>query len=182
MDIDVFPNSIEYWGPNGMVFFRNVSVRWMPIRGDTRLTFAAERPGATADAGPYTERVELMDIIARFPIPDFSGEFRWAGKHGYAKLSGIVRYIKWDDLGTDGLDLSGSEIGWGVNGAASVCASVLAVVIAIGAGISAAFWTGTACYAVALGAGYVKSQAPNPELQRSPDHQLPSQGSETSTT
>jgi len=39
---------------------------------------------------------------------------------------------------------------WGVNGAASVCASVLAVVIAIGAGISAAFWTGTACYAVAL--------------------------------
>ena len=36
---------------------------------------------------------------------------------------------------------------WGVNGAASVCASVLAVVIAIGAGISAAFWTGTACYA-----------------------------------
>src|SRR5262245_59032593 len=24
MDPDVFPNSIEYWGPNGMVFFRNV--------------------------------------------------------------------------------------------------------------------------------------------------------------
>ena len=39
---------------------------------------------------------------------------------------------------------------WGVNGAASVCASVLAVVIAIGAGISAAFWTGTACYLAAL--------------------------------
>ena len=41
---------------------------------------------------------------------------------------------------------------WGVNGAASVCASVLAVVIAIGAGISAAFWTGVVCYVVALGA------------------------------
>jgi len=26
----VFPNSIEYWGPNGMVFFRNVQFRWMP--------------------------------------------------------------------------------------------------------------------------------------------------------
>jgi hypothetical protein len=39
---------------------------------------------------------------------------------------------------------------WGVNGATSVCASVLAVVIAIGAGISAAFWTGSACYLVAL--------------------------------
>jgi len=39
---------------------------------------------------------------------------------------------------------------WGVNGAASVCASVLVVVIAIGAGISAAFWVGTACYVLAL--------------------------------
>jgi DcaP outer membrane protein len=52
MDIDVFPNSLEYWGPNGMVFFRNVQVRWMPIRSDsTRLTFAVERPGASADQG-----------------------------------------------------------------------------------------------------------------------------------
>jgi hypothetical protein len=41
---------------------------------------------------------------------------------------------------------------WGVNGAASVCASVAAVVIAIGAGISAAFWAGAACYGVALAA------------------------------
>jgi hypothetical protein len=39
---------------------------------------------------------------------------------------------------------------WGVNGAASVCASVLVVVIAIGAGISAAFWAGTICYVIAL--------------------------------
>jgi len=39
---------------------------------------------------------------------------------------------------------------WGINGAASVCASVLAVVIALYASISAAFWTGAGCYAVAL--------------------------------
>jgi SAM-dependent methyltransferase len=41
---------------------------------------------------------------------------------------------------------------WGVNGAASVCASVLVVVIALGAGISAAFWVGAGCYVVALAA------------------------------
>jgi len=35
---------------------------------------------------------------------------------------------------------------WGINGATSVCGSVLAVVIALAAGISAAFWTGTAFY------------------------------------
>ena len=41
MDIDVFPNTVEYWGPNGMAFFRNVQFRWMPIKGDTRLTYSA---------------------------------------------------------------------------------------------------------------------------------------------
>jgi len=38
---------------------------------------------------------------------------------------------------------------WGINGATSVCASVLAVVISLYAGISATFWTGMACYAFA---------------------------------
>ena len=28
MDIDVFPNTIDYWGPPGMVFYRNVQIRW----------------------------------------------------------------------------------------------------------------------------------------------------------
>jgi hypothetical protein len=38
---------------------------------------------------------------------------------------------------------------WGVNGASSVCASVVAVAIALSFGISAAYWTGAACYAMA---------------------------------
>lgn len=41
---------------------------------------------------------------------------------------------------------------WGVNGATSVCASVLAVVISLGWGISRALWVGCACYALALAA------------------------------
>ena len=47
---------------------------------------------------------------------------------------------------------------WGVNGAASVCASVLVVVIALGAGISAAFWVGAACYVIAFVAYYSKQE------------------------
>ncbi len=39
---------------------------------------------------------------------------------------------------------------WGINGAASVLASVLAAVIALNWGISASFWTGFLCYAAAL--------------------------------
>jgi hypothetical protein len=39
---------------------------------------------------------------------------------------------------------------WGINGATSVCASVLAIVIALSSSISAAFWTGVACYGAAF--------------------------------
>jgi SAM-dependent methyltransferase len=39
---------------------------------------------------------------------------------------------------------------WGVNGAASVLCSVLATVVALGAGITASFWAGVVCYAGAL--------------------------------
>ena len=41
---------------------------------------------------------------------------------------------------------------FGINGATSVCASVLAVVIALTTSISATFWTGLACYGAAFAA------------------------------
>ncbi len=116
MDIDVFPNTLEYWGPNGMAFFRNVQVRWMPVQGDTRATFALERPGASGDQGSYAGAEELADVKGRLPMPDVSGEFRLGRGWGYVELAGIVRYIKWDDLDLeDGTDLSDDAIGWGLN-------------------------------------------------------------------
>jgi predicted membrane-bound spermidine synthase len=41
---------------------------------------------------------------------------------------------------------------WGINGATSVCASVMALAISLHWGIAASFWTGVACYVVATGA------------------------------
>ena len=116
MDIDVFPNSVEYWGPNGMVFFRNIQFRWMPVKGDTRLTFALERPGASADQGTYSGRVELEGIEANFPVPDFSAEYRYGSSWGYIEAAGILRYMKWEDQSpTPQTDLSGDAVGWGLN-------------------------------------------------------------------
>jgi DcaP outer membrane protein len=115
MDIDVFPNTLEYWGPNGMVFFRNLQVRFMPIQGDTRFTIALERPGASGDGGVYADRVELNDIQPRFPLPDLSAEYRVGRQWGYVEVAGMLRRIEWDDAGTDSLDLSGNVTGWGIN-------------------------------------------------------------------
>jgi hypothetical protein len=115
MDIDLFPNSVEYWGPNGMAFFRNVQLRWMPIKGDTRLTIALERPGASADQGDFADRIELQNITTNFPAPDLSAEYRQATGFGYVEIAGIVRYMEWTDQLDDGDDLSGDAVGWGIN-------------------------------------------------------------------
>jgi hypothetical protein len=115
MDLDVFPNTLDYWGPNGMVFYRNIQVRWMPVQGDTRVWIALEQPGASGDGGVYSDRVELQNIKARFPLPDLTAQFRSSGKWGHVQLAGVLRQIKWDDTLADQYDLSGSATGWGLN-------------------------------------------------------------------
>jgi hypothetical protein len=92
-----------------------VQVRFMPIQGDTRLTIALERPGASADQGIYAGRVELQGVKPRFPLPDLSAEYRQAFKFGYIELAGIARKMEWEDQDGVGPDLSGDAVGWGLN-------------------------------------------------------------------
>jgi cell division protein FtsB len=116
MDIGVFPNTIEYWGPNGMVFFRNVQLRWMPVRKKGgSVTLALEKPGGSGDGGVYADRIELSDITPRFNFPDLSGNARIDRKWGYLQAAGIVRKIGWVDTSNNTTNLGGSVVGWGIN-------------------------------------------------------------------
>jgi hypothetical protein len=115
MDPDVFPNSLEYWGPTGMVFYRNVQFRWMPVQGSTNVTIAVERPGASGDGGVFADRVELQNIQGRFPWPDLTGQVTWGRSWGYLRAAGAVRRINWDDTLPDNFNLGGHVTGWGVN-------------------------------------------------------------------
>jgi len=121
MDPDVFPNSIEYWGPTGMVFFRNIQARWTPWqKGDSNFMIAAERPGASADGGPYAGRVELAGVTPQFTLPDISAHARWAGEAGHVQVAGIFRKISWVDLNaTPTLNIHGTVYGWGINASAN---------------------------------------------------------------
>jgi hypothetical protein len=115
MDPDVFPNQLEYWGPSGMPLFRNVQIRYMPMRGDDEVFIALERPGASADGGIYADRVQLQSVKIRTPLPDLSAHYKKSGKWGHVQFAGILREIKWDDTGTGPTDLSGSATGWGLH-------------------------------------------------------------------
>ena len=124
MDIDVFPNSIEYWGPNGMVFFRNVQARFIPWqKGDSRLVIAVERPGASGDTGVLAGTPPVAGLASRFPAPDISGHYRLAGQKGHIQVAGIYRRMNWDDLNatpTSTFDFTGSANGWGINVSSNV--------------------------------------------------------------
>ncbi|HEU5167430.1 MAG TPA: DcaP family trimeric outer membrane transporter [Chitinophagaceae bacterium] len=117
MDEDVWPNTLEYWGPCGMVFYRNVQIRFMPINdADKELWIALERPGAGADKGTISSPV-LDSVKGRNSAPDVSAHFKKRGKWGSVQLAGILRPLKWEDIRINkgGTDLSGSVTGWGAH-------------------------------------------------------------------
>jgi hypothetical protein len=120
MDDDAWPNTIEYWGPCGMVFYRNVQIRYAPIKtADKELFIALERPGAGADKGTISipELPSLDSVKAQLSAPDVSAHFKKRGKWGSVQLAGILRPLKWKDTRVNnfGNDLSGSVTGWGAN-------------------------------------------------------------------
>jgi hypothetical protein len=69
---------------------------------------------------------------------------------------------------------------WGINGATSVCASVLGMAIALFFGIAAAFWVGWVAYAVAAIAMVIAvrrrkqvATEPDPKLELGPEMPAP---------
>ena len=116
MDGDVFPNSLEYWGPTGMVFFRNIQIRYTPLNSkQDNLAFALENPGASGDGGVVNEFTDtLSNVRSVFNVPDLTAHYRYTGNWGYVQLGGIVGSIKWRDISDNAvLQLNGSAIRWG---------------------------------------------------------------------
>lgn len=120
MDVDVFPNILEYWGPNGMMFLRNAQIFWEPITGRNNLRVALENPGASGDQGNFADRIELSNITPRYPLPDLTAGFKLGESWGYVRLAGILRDIRWDDVPADTFDFSGRVTGWGVNASSNI--------------------------------------------------------------
>ena len=138
-DPDVFPNSLEYWGPTGLPWYRNVQLRYTAYDNVFNvLMFALARPGASGDQGVYSDRIELDGIKPRFPLPDFIAAYKRTGDWGHVRTAGILRRINWDDTLDDALDLSGDATGWGwnVSSALNVTKSdVLRLMFIVGEGV-----------------------------------------------
>ena len=117
MDTEVFPVTLDYWGPSSRIFFLNIQLRYTPIYTDKeRFAIAFERPGATADGTDYSNSVDIQNVKPRLPLPNLVTHYRHNWNWGYTQVGAIVKYLEWKDTSpTPAQDLSGSDIGWGFN-------------------------------------------------------------------
>jgi hypothetical protein len=121
MDGDVFPNTIDYWGPSGMVFYRNVQLRYTPWKtDDSQLSIALERPGNDIDPGQIrTADPALGDRLQNDEsLPDLTAQWRMTRGWGHLQVAGILRKVGVEVKADPANNLpanSESQTGWGVN-------------------------------------------------------------------
>lgn len=120
MDIDAFPDVIDYWGPSGLVFWRHPQIRWSPVHSETNLlAFALEGPSNSIDPG----NIRLIDQFAEADIqsdqkaPDITAQFRHDGDWGHFQLAGIARRLGYEYRVTSDEPWSTGKVnGWGIEG------------------------------------------------------------------
>jgi len=127
MDIDVFPNVIDYWGPDGMVFWRNVQIRWTPWKTEhSSFAIGLEEPSNDVDPGQIREFDPTLgtNLQSDEKVPNLAAHWRTSGDWGHVQVAGILRDLGYDTRGTEENDFSnkpnGSVTGWGVNLSGSI--------------------------------------------------------------
>jgi hypothetical protein len=114
MDGDVWPNTAEYWGPSGMVFYRNIQIRYAPLTGKDEVYVALERPGTSADKGTVEYPETLDSVKAQLHLPDLSAHYKRSGDWGHVQLGGMLRQLRWTDVSASN-KINGHVTGWGLN-------------------------------------------------------------------
>jgi hypothetical protein len=153
MDIDIFPNTIDYWGPTGMVFYRNQQARYtFPLSNDNVFAVSLEDPSTALTVGQFrdTGNCNLPNPAADCQsvdssagevfqsyndIPDLTARYRQNGDFGHYQVAGIVRKLGFERLDNGSKDY---EVGWGINTSAGLKtwgADMLKVQVAYGEGI-----------------------------------------------
>jgi len=117
MDLDIFPNVIDYWGPPGMVFLRDPQIRWTAYRTtNDSIAIAIERPSNDIDPGNTRLVDENIDVQGNETVPDFTAQYRHDDTWGHYQIAGILRNVGYEVQTAPGAPYTkGSKLGWGIN-------------------------------------------------------------------
>lgn len=108
MDIDSFPNILDFWGPNSMVFTRQPQVRYSTaVNGNGRIMFTIEKSSSDFAVPKSSTRAEYDDINE---LPDLTVSYLHNGGFGYIKSAMVFRQLGYETLST-----KDTTLGWGLN-------------------------------------------------------------------
>jgi hypothetical protein len=121
MDGDLFPNTIDYWGPTGMVFLRNPQIRYT-FKDSDGLYFAAalETANTDVDIGQIRELDPSLgdNLRGKSPLPDLTIQARVSGDWGHLQVAGLLTKLAFETDGTPDNEPKNSRIGGGINASA----------------------------------------------------------------
>jgi len=112
MNIDAWPDVVDYAGPNALINRRQAQIRYSPPIyegvGEMNLLFSIEQPGSDIDTAA-TGVPAGAQTVSR--APDGVVGWRWEGKTGHVQLAGLFRSIGYEtDTGPDQ-----TVFGWGAS-------------------------------------------------------------------
>ena len=106
-DPDVWPDTVDYEGPNSVLFVRRELVRFqLPVSREWHLNFGIEKPTVQID----NNIDENLDTIKKYPEVGINARWERSGV-GHVQLSSIVRDIR---IRSDVVD-DDNVLGWGFN-------------------------------------------------------------------
>lgn len=118
MDLDAFPNIIDYWGPSGMVFLRTPQLKFTS-RADRKLAWALsfEAPSSAIDTGKVTAIDPSFGagIQAHNRLPDLVGSVRSDQDWGHVRAALILRQVGYQNTQSASGEPSGERTGYGLN-------------------------------------------------------------------
>ncbi len=117
MDVSIFPNVIDWWGPAGMVFNRNPQLRYTWAMENSAFAVALEKPNGSFNSGIYGELSPQFDdfIDARTEYPDLTAHWRDEYDWGHYQVAAVLRRLEVEAKGLPDAPSPEGETGWGVN-------------------------------------------------------------------
>ena len=117
MDVSIFPNVLDWWGPSGMVFNRNPQLRYTWLNSSSELALALEKPNGSFNTGVFGELSPEFGAAAsaKTPLPDLTAHWRQEFGWGHYQIAGVLRKLEFETRGTPGNEPSFEKTGWGLN-------------------------------------------------------------------
>jgi len=123
MDLGLFPNVIDYWGPAGMVFLRDPQLRITFLdEPSMKFAMAIEKPGNDVDPGLIRDIAPGVanNLQPNNPVPDLTAQLQGRGNWGHVQVAGILRDVGYDSLAVLDNAPKGNVLGWGVDTSAVI--------------------------------------------------------------